>query len=93
MLAGDLPGGFMALMQTIQDYAQAQQQRADERAERQEARHEAQMAALSAAHLIPASLGPAATNVSTGFKSNPCFKAMTSFVHGGERATPPALVH
>jgi hypothetical protein len=79
MLAGDLPGGFMALLQTIQDNAQAQQQRADELAERQEACHEAQMAALSAAHLIPASLGPATTNVSTDFKSNLCFKAMASF--------------
>ena len=36
MLAGDLPGGFMALLQNVQDIAQAQQQRADERAERQE---------------------------------------------------------
>jgi hypothetical protein len=78
----------MALLQTIQDNAQAQQQqRADERVERQEARHEAQMAALSAAHLaIPASLGPATTNVSTGFKSNPCFKAMASFT--GENGRP-----
>jgi hypothetical protein len=86
MLAGDLPGDFMALLQTIQDNAQAQQQRADERAERQEARHEAKMAALSAVHLIPASLGPATTNVSTGFKPSPCFKAMASFT--GENGQP-----
>jgi hypothetical protein len=71
MLAGDLPGGFMALLQNIKDNAQARQQWADERAESQEARLEAQMAALSAAHLIPARLVPAATDVSTGFKYNP----------------------
>jgi hypothetical protein len=78
MLTGDLLGGFMALMQTSQDNALTQQQ-ADELAERQEASHEAQMAALSAAHLTPASLGPAATNVCTGFQSNQCFKAMALF--------------
>ena len=69
----------MALLQTVQDNAQSQQQRADERAERQEARHEAQMAALAATRLIPAALGPAATKVSTGFKTNQCFKSMASF--------------
>jgi hypothetical protein len=42
------------------------------------------MVALSAAHLIPASLGPAATNVYTGF--NPCFEAMASFT--GENGQP-----
>ena len=79
LLAGDLTSGFMALLQTVQDNALAQQQRAEERADRQEARHEAQMAALAAAHLLPASHAPATPKVSTGFKSNQCFKDMTPF--------------
>jgi hypothetical protein len=44
----------MALLQTVQDNALAQLQRAEERAERQEARHEAQLAALATRSIPPA---------------------------------------
>ena len=85
-LPSPLASGFMALLQTIQDNAEAQQRRADERADRQEARHEAQMAALTATRPSPAPMGPTTSAASTGFKSNHCFHGMTSF--SGEDRQP-----
>ena len=52
-MANDMTA-FMALLQTVQDNALAQLQRAEERAERQEARHEAQLAALATRSIPPA---------------------------------------
>ncbi len=71
MKANDMIG-FMALLQSVQDSALAQLQRAEERAERQEASHEAQLAAL-ATRSIPAAPESAAPKVYSGFKSNDCF--------------------
>ena len=83
-MANDMTA-FMALLQTVQDNALAQLQRAEERAERQEARHEAQLAAL-ASRSIPADPVSAAPNVSAGFKSNDCFKTIAPF--SGEDGQP-----
>jgi len=84
MTANDMTG-FMALLQSVQDSALAQLQRAEERAERQEARHEAQLAAL-AARSIPAAPESAAPKVYAGFKSNDCFKTIAPF--SGEDGQP-----
>ena len=84
MQANDLTG-FMALLQSVQDSALAQLQRAEERAERQEARHEAQLAALATCS-IPAAPESAAPKVSAGFKSNDCFKTIAPF--SGEDGQP-----
>ena len=82
----DMHSEFMALLQHMQDNAQAQQQRAKERAERQEARHEAQMAAMAAQHSAPHTISPATPKVPTGFKSNQCFFKIAPF--SGEEAHP-----
>ncbi len=66
MKANDFTG-FMALLQSVQDSALAQLQRAEERA------GDAQLAAL-ATRSVPAAPESAAPKVSTNFKSNDCYK-------------------